>query len=109
MSLSLDDLISQLEDARRAGHTVVRLVVNGTEHTAEQVWREPRQPCGYSEPESNWRDPDTGKHRTARCEGGRLVVRGNGLGSFTDGGMFITARICPRCKEDAVYIGEDPR
>lgn len=67
-----------------------------------RTWLEVRRagtpPCGYTEPESTWRDPDTGKHRTARCEGrGRLVVRGTGLDAVTDGKMFITARDCPRC------------
>lgn len=55
-------------------------------------------PCGYSEPESNWRDHDTGAHRTAYCEGGKLVVRGNYIDSFTNGSHFISARKCPRCQ-----------
>ena len=58
--------------------------------------------CGYVEPESEWRDPDTGEHRLARCEGGKLVVRGNGLDSKTDGSMWISTRECPRCAERAI-------
>lgn len=57
-------------------------------------------PCGHAEPESDYRDPETGAHRTARCEGdGRLVVRGTGHDSVTDGHMFISARKCPKCGE----------
>ncbi len=54
-------------------------------------------PCGYTEPESDYRDIDTGAHRTAKCEGGRLVVRGNLLDSVTDGTQFISSRPCPKC------------
>lgn len=60
-------------------------------------------PCGHSEPETNYCDPDTGepKSRTAKCEGrGRLVIRGNGLDSFTDGTIFISSRACPKCVKE---------
>lgn len=56
-------------------------------------------PCGHSEPESDYRDPDTGAHRTAFCEGGRLVVRGTGNDSVTNGSVFITGRACSQCAE----------
>jgi len=58
--------------------------------------------CGHSEPESTWSDPDTGAHRTAHCEFGRLVSRGNGLDSFTDGTIFMTSRWCPVCFKDKI-------
>lgn len=65
-------------------------------------YEKPSPPCGYTELESDYRDPDTKelKSRTAKCEGnGRLVIRGNGLDSFTDGNIFIQARSCPKCRE----------
>jgi hypothetical protein len=109
LSLSLDELIDQLQEQRRKGITVARLIVRGVAHPVDMVWTEPRQPCGHTEPESDYRDPDTGKHRTARCEGGRLVVRGNGRDSVTDGTTFLSARPCPHCAEGVVCIGDDPR
>lgn len=56
--------------------------------------------CGHSEPESFYRDPENGKHRTAQCEKGMLVVRGNGIDSVTNGSMFISSRPCPVCNND---------
>lgn len=54
-------------------------------------------PCGHSEPESSYRDPHTSAHRTARCHGALLVVKGNGRDSVTDGSIWISTRPCPKC------------
>lgn len=56
-------------------------------------------PCGHTEPESDYREPETGKYRTARCEGGFLVVRGTGYDSVTDGVINVASRLCPGCAE----------
>lgn len=59
-----------------------------------------RAPCGYREPEGPVHPlSPNGMVRTAVCEGGRLVIRGNGVDSYTDGTMFIGGRNCPRCDE----------
>lgn len=101
-----------IEEAFRAGHTDGVLWAdplrcgNGQQEAEDTDWATFKTaverkmnplPCGYWEAESNYREPGTGAHRTAKCEGGRLVIRGNGIDSTTDGNIFITSRPCPQC------------
>ena len=85
-------------ESEATGRSIDDLASAAVEEAALAAERQyPPPPCGHSEPESDYRDPDTGAHRTARCEGGWLVVRGNGHDSTTDGHMFISSRRCPKC------------
>ena len=63
-------------------------------------------PCGYHKPESDYRDPDTGAHRSARCEGPQgLIVRGDRKDSTTNGrmftGLFMGGRACPNAEKES--------